>query len=265
ANTTGANNVGLGGLALRNNTSGSQNVAIGGGDGFTVDGALYSNTSGVGNVAVGYQALQQNQTGSYNTAIGAGSGAQFGNSAYGNTLLGADPDQVTTVLGSNNIAIGYGVIFPTAGSTGSNQLNIGNLIFGTLPATSTALRNSTTGKFAIGSSSPYAKFSIQTNNGDTATTLFAIGSSTASATSTLFSISNIGSTTLANVPSSVLYTDANSTIVGAPITTNGFVLALSNGVPTWVATSSISGGVTSIQQSFGTTQNGAITLATTTS
>ena len=54
------------------------------------------------------------------------------------------------------------------------------------------------GFLGIGTSSPYAKSSIHSNNGETNTILFAIGSSTVSATTTLFSISNTGSTTAAN-------------------------------------------------------------------
>src|SRR6185437_15084259 len=50
----------------------------------------------------------------------------------------------------------------------------------------------------IGTTSPFAKLSINAYNGDTNQVLFAIGSSTQSATSTLFSISNTGSTTIAN-------------------------------------------------------------------
>src|SRR5581483_8793790 len=96
------------------------------------------------------------------------------------------------LTGSSNIAIGYNTFL--ADATAYNQLNIGNYIFGTLPATTSAsaLALPTTGTLSIGSTSPFAKFTIQTNNGDTATTLFAIGSSTASATTTLFSVSNTG-------------------------------------------------------------------------
>jgi hypothetical protein len=70
------------------------------------------------------------------------------------------------------------------------------------------------GNIGVGTTTPWAKLSIHANNGDTNSTLFAIASSTASATSTLFSISNTGSTTLFQLPSSVLTTNANGTIVG---------------------------------------------------
>jgi hypothetical protein len=47
----------------------------------------------------------------------------------------------------------------------------------------------------VSTTSPFAKFSIHANNGDTAQTLFAIGSSTLTATTTLFSIDNQGNLT----------------------------------------------------------------------
>jgi hypothetical protein len=81
----------------------------------------------------------------------------------------------------------------------------------------TAATFNQTGNVGVGTSSPFARISIHANANDAtpATTLFAIGSSTASATSTLFSISNTGSTTLFQLPSSLLKTDSNGTIVAA--------------------------------------------------
>ena len=56
------------------------------------------------------------------------------------------------------------------------------------------------GNLSIGSTSPYAKLSIQAVAGETGTTLFAIGSSTVGSptSNTLFSISNTGNVNLAN-------------------------------------------------------------------
>lgn len=61
-------------------------------------------------------------------------------------------------------------------------------------------------RLSNGSSSPFAKFSIHANNGENYTnnTLFAIGSSTASATTTLFSVSNTGRTTIGNAAGSAV-------------------------------------------------------------
>ena len=52
------------------------------------------------------------------------------------------------------------------------------------------------GNVGIGTTSPYAKFSISANSGDTNTTLFSIAGSIAAATTTLFSVSNTGTLTL---------------------------------------------------------------------
>jgi hypothetical protein len=88
-----------------------------------------------------------------------------------------------------------------------------NALIVDLDTGSTAL-TPTGGNVGISTTTPWAKLSIHANNGDTNGMLFAIASSTASATSTLFSVSNTGSTTLFQLPSSVLTTSANGTIVG---------------------------------------------------
>ncbi len=201
--TSGGSTVALGSDTLNGATGESFDVIIGAGAG----GLL---SAGKNNVVIGYQALGGGGTGgnrSNNTLIGWDSGLilnagannntllgyQSGASVTtgtGNILLGAAPDIGNLTTGNGNILIGFNP-FATSPSV-SNTLNLGGLVFGTLPATSTAFQLPTSGAIGIGSSSPYAKLSVQTNNGDTATTLFAIGSSTATATTTLFSISNTG-------------------------------------------------------------------------
>ena len=59
---TGANNVGIGGNTLTNNTTGAQNTAIG-------KFSMEASTTGSNNTAVGEEALQNITTGSGNTAI----------------------------------------------------------------------------------------------------------------------------------------------------------------------------------------------------
>ncbi len=243
-NTTGANNVAVGPSALQTNTTGSKNTAVG-------DSALVNLDGAVDNVAIGYQSSLNTTVSTQSVAIGSGAskggGAGFDTTGYVaigyqagfnvingsdyNTLIGYQAGKGITSGGSNiivgsnlnannnlttgrgNIGLGNNVLFPSA--TANNQLNLGNLVFGTLPATSSAFQLPTSGSLGVGSSSPYAKLSVQSNNGDTATTLFAIGSSTATATSTLFVVSNTGSTTLFQIPSSILKTDGNGTIVAA--------------------------------------------------
>jgi hypothetical protein len=144
---------------------------------------------------VGYENIA---AASYNTLIGYQTGINL-DSGYGNILIGADPDNCDQcgfgsdiTSGRNNIGIGYNLRFGSG--TANNQLNIGNFLFGTLPATSSAqkLVAPITGSFGVATSSPFATFGIHANNGSTNTTLFAIGSSTVTATTTLFTVDNVG-------------------------------------------------------------------------
>jgi len=52
-----------------------------------------------------------------------------------------------------------------------------------------------TGLVGVGTTTPFAKISIQANNNETNRTLFAVASSTSNSTTTLFAISNTGSVT----------------------------------------------------------------------
>lgn len=146
-----------------------------------------------GNTVVGYQAGKGATTASFNTLFGYQTGIDL-TTGFDNIVLGETRNTVGSDLttGGGNILIGYNPLAPSAST--NSFFNIGNTYFGTLAATSsaTALTLPLSGSFSIGSTSPFAKFSIQTNNGDTATTLFAVGSSTASATTTLLSIDNTG-------------------------------------------------------------------------
>jgi len=171
SNTTGSNNTANGVNALYSNTTGSNNTANG-------VNALYYNKSATSSVAIGYTAAQgtanySNQggvylgfqsgysaaTGSdYNTLLGyqSGYGVTSGarNVLIGNSTIAASYNQVTT--GSNNIAIGNDVA--VASATASNQLNIGNLIYGTgLDGTGATL---STGKIGIGSTTPWRTLSV---------------------------------------------------------------------------------------------------------
>lgn len=182
-NTTGSDNTAIGMLSLSKAVSASFNTALG--------YEALQNTTGSGNTASGYQSLLTNTTGTNNTVYGIRAGRSV-TTGYSNTIIGGHsvtvPSSITSGFG--NIGLGENEFFPSA--TGNSQLSIGNLIYGTVPATTTAFMYPTSGSVGIGSTSPFAKFAIHTNNGDTATTLFAIGSSTSAATSTLLSVSNTG-------------------------------------------------------------------------
>lgn len=101
--TTGQQNVAMGPNALRVNTSGSYNIAFG-------PNTLYSNLTGEHNICAGYYAG--------NTVTGSG-----------NIMLGSYIADSGVWSGNYNIAIGFNADPLTVG--GSNQLNIGNLIYGT--------------------------------------------------------------------------------------------------------------------------------------
>lgn len=199
--TSGIGNTAIGAFALTNAVATNRNTAVGYN---TLNG-----TTGQDNVAIGYSSGVNaflSSTGNtfvgegsgpnsptieyYNTEIGWGAGANAFTGHYGNTLIGSQINPTTITSGHNNINLGAEIF--NVSNTGSNQLNIGNLIYGTIPATTTAFALPTTGSIGIASSSPWAELSIHANNGSIQTNLFAIGSSTASATTTLFLLKNNG-------------------------------------------------------------------------
>ena len=179
----GMQNTAIGYQALNVTTSSDQNTAVG-------YKALFSNSGGLQNTAVGRMALNANNEGSQNTAFGTDSLFSntdgYNNSAYGfsalysnttgirNVALGFQAgDNITT--GSSNIILGYNIDAPSA--TASNQLNIGNIIFGTgIDGTGSTLSS---GNIGIGTTSPYAKLSVV---GETVSSYFTATSTTATST-----------------------------------------------------------------------------------
>jgi len=143
SNTTGNYNLVLGGDSFTANTSGEYNVAIGG-------ASLFENTTGNYNTAIGgLWTMGQNKTGIMNTAIGVEALTSM-TVGVGNTAIGTDAlynfigdnntDSVGNIglgynsgnnlrSGKNNILIGLNAEAKVS-PTGSNQLNIGNWIFG---------------------------------------------------------------------------------------------------------------------------------------
>lgn len=156
------NNTAVGTSALQTNTGGA-NTAIG-------SSALISNTTGNFNTVSGVAALNYNKTGSSNIAIGyqSGYGASNASNISNNVIVGynaglsvltgannnvfigyAAAANVTT--GAKNIVIGHNIDAPSA--TTSNQLNIGNIIFGTgVSGTGTTIA----GSIGIGENNPTA-------------------------------------------------------------------------------------------------------------
>ncbi len=154
-NTTGSSNVAVGQSALENNTTGSFNTALGSYN------ALYGNTTGSDNFAVGYYALGDNTTGSYNIGLGYQSAE-------------------TLTTGSYNIALGSNVGF--ASTTGSQQLNVGDVLYGTgmYNGGSVSATPVSGAKIGIGTSSPNSILEVSASNNGT--TLATFGDPTISIT-----------------------------------------------------------------------------------
>lgn len=130
-NTTGNQNIVLGSNSMNVATTSSQNVVIGN------NALAATTTSGHYNVAIGNGSLSKNTTGQYNVYLGhynASTGITTGTRNIG---IGYNAGKNITT-GSNNIIIGSentlslpGIIMNAPiSATASNQLNIGNWIFG---------------------------------------------------------------------------------------------------------------------------------------
>ena len=245
SDTTGSSNAafGYGSLAANNgnyntaqgynslnaNTSGINNTAVGG-------GALASNLVGNNNSALGNQSLGSNN-GSYNIGLGTSAGGWLVNGSD-NIFLGSDHSDgagAAITTGFNDIMIGTNTMGTSSNST--NFLNIGNFIFGTLPATSSSdvIPLPITGALGIGSTTPWANFAIHLNNGEVGGPAFAIGSSTSLATTTLFVVSNTGSTTISN---GVNITNGCYAVNGTCITAGGSNYFSNSGAVTTLSTGS---------------------------
>ena len=186
--TTGTNETAVGAGALQNNTTSPFNTAVGG-------SALQYTTTGGSNTAIGWAALENNTTGSSSVAIGYAAGDSGHSVAYNNdTFVGYNTNENsnaaitdTTAFGyesaynntgwdstflgelagqnvtsaNNDILIGYNALAPSA--TAGNQLNLGNMIFGTgLAATSssTTVIPTPTGNVGIGTTTPASTLTI---------------------------------------------------------------------------------------------------------
>ena len=206
--------------AGQNMLDGGENVGIGAtSNGY---GALYNNQSGWDNTAVGAGAGMGTgiHSASGGTYFGAKTGASIGNNANYNTLLGYESgydvtggtnntiigQYVTTgagiTTGSNNILIGQGVRSGLS-QTGSNQLNIGNLIFGTGLGDNATL---STGNIGVGTTSPATKLSVQGNSYVSGTSFFG-GAITATSTLTVAGLTTLGnaSTTQLSVSNTAFF------------------------------------------------------------
>lgn len=154
-------NTGIGNTALTALTSGYNNVSVG----YMSAKAV---TTGINNTVVGSQALYSATTGSDNVAIGSFALLN----ATGNGNVGVGSGSLSSATGSNNISVGNNTGGPTSGqfnivlgayarvpvNTGTGQLNIGNVLYGSgLYATaSNSSTPTTSGKIGIGLTTPTA-------------------------------------------------------------------------------------------------------------
>jgi hypothetical protein len=170
--TSGSSNSSYGYFSLYNNTTGANNSAFG-------NNSLASNVSSNSNSAFGFQALNS-VTGAQNTGVGyrAGLSSTIGNNNVSvgfdataattggdNTALGSYASAATTgsqniavgrssnsgTTGSKNLVLAYSGSLPTA--TASNQMNIGNVIWG-LDCSGTT--TTAAGRIGIGTNAPNA-------------------------------------------------------------------------------------------------------------
>jgi len=140
-NTNGNNNIALGTNTLSDNTSGGDNVAVG-------TNALKFNTIGTENVAIGIQALQHNTTGKDNVAIGEyalfSSETSDSNTAVGHSALSK------YTCGSSNTAIGYKALYT---NTGDSNTAVGfQAGVGPLSQNTTGVNNTFIGYNSVGAS-----------------------------------------------------------------------------------------------------------------
>ena len=143
--TTGANNTGVGNLAMQgtsgNGLTGDYNTALGDSAGKIIQ------TTADDNTLLGYSAGVAITTGTDNTLVGYDSGV--GVTGSHNIIVGEDPSSAIT-SGNSNILIGNSLTGLTA--TSSNQLNIGNLIYGNLSSGYVGIGTTPTIQFALGAS-----------------------------------------------------------------------------------------------------------------
>ena len=136
--TTGQGNVALGWGTLGGITTGQYNIAIGdqtsagtvaANYNTSLGGrAAYYSTSGNYNTNIGYDASFNLTTGSNNTTLGGFAG-QYLNASSNNVYLGyGTGNNFNHNAGDKNLLVGYNA-FPAV-YTGSNQLNLGNVLWG---------------------------------------------------------------------------------------------------------------------------------------
>ena len=149
--TTGVNNSAFGFNSLNSNIDGSNNSAFG-------TSSLRANTSGISNIAMGFNSLGNSTTGSYNIGVGYFGGVNTNgnnNIAIGYYSVYDPVNYNTAYTGNKNIVIGDQLML--SGFAASNELNIGNTLFGTGVNGTIA---TPTGKIGINVQNPSAELDV---------------------------------------------------------------------------------------------------------
>ena len=147
SNTSGFNNTAMGFQSLQDNTTGFLNTAIG-------SSSMHSNIDGYGNTSLGFESLLKNKSGAGNTSIGVA--ALDSSLSDFNVAIGYYAGNNLTTGNHNIIIGGNSNKFPSA--TNSNQLNIGNIIYGIdVDGTENTV---STGNIGIGVQNPTAKLEV---------------------------------------------------------------------------------------------------------
>lgn len=126
---------------------------------------------------------------------GSGGSSSFmltdnGTSGYRQTFTTNSGSSLAWKWGNNQDDSAYLTLTLASGQNQWDNKGRDLLFKNTVAATAMIIKS--TGNVGVGSSTPFAKFSIHANSGETNRSLFEVGSSTASATSTLFKITNSG-------------------------------------------------------------------------
>ena len=180
------------------------------------------------------------------------------------------PNSITGTLdnaGLTNSSVSYGGVSLSLG--GSDATPAFNLADATGLPISTGVSGLGTGVAAalginIGSAGAPVLFNGALGTPSSGTLTNATGLPIVGGTTGTLTVARGGTNQTTYTTGDLLYASAADTLSKLGIGTGGYILAVSNGVPAWVATSSINNGVSSVQQTYGSAQTGAITLATST-
>jgi trimeric autotransporter adhesin len=221
-NTEGNHNSAIGSDALYSNTLGSYNTGSG-------RKSLYNNTLGYENTGIGYKSLFYNTTGNSNSAVGYKS-MENNISGSNNTAIGYMADMASIDL-NNATAIGNGAVV-----NGSNQIKLGNDEIDSV---------FTSGKLTLGS------ITYPNTDGDPDDVLTTNGAGkiswrSISGTTDTVSLSRRIDSLRPLSLGDIIYGGADGIPTRLNAGSDGQVLQISSGTPSWSTPKSISGGTGTI-------------------